>query len=258
MPAIPTIFSVENQVVCITGSSRGLGKALARAFAENGAKVVLTSFNKPELDQTYAEFNAAGLAVTAIPCDVANTNDCQNLIETTVTTFGRIDSIICNAGTDIIKPATEYNDEEWDKILNVNLRGVYMCAKYAAIAMIGQQSGGNIIMTSSIASHFGIAGLAPYASSKGAVNQLVKTMAVEFMPHNIRVNAIAPGYLNNIMDGVVYDPNDPYQKRIIARTLMGRRGNLDEFIGAYIFLASNASSYVTGQIIGVDGGYSCW
>jgi NAD(P)-dependent dehydrogenase (short-subunit alcohol dehydrogenase family) len=258
MLPIPNIFSVEKQVVCITGSSRGLGKTLARAFAEHGAKVVLTSFNKPELDQTYTEFKAAGLDVAAIPCDVANSKDCEHLIQTTVATFGWIDSIICNAGTDIIKPATEYDDEEWDKILNVNLRGVYMCAKYAAIAMIAQKSGGTIIMTSSIASHFGIAGLAPYASSKGAVNQLVKTMAVEFMPHNIRVNAIAPGYLNNIMDGVAYDPNDPYQKRIIARTLMGRRGNLDEFIGAYIFLASNASSYVTGQIIGVDGGYSCW
>jgi NAD(P)-dependent dehydrogenase (short-subunit alcohol dehydrogenase family) len=251
------LFSVEGQVVCITGSSRGLGKTLARAFAERGARVVLTSYNEPELQQTYTELKNDGLPVTAVRCDVASTGDCQQLIQQTIRTHGRIDSIICNAGTDIIKPATEYNDEEWDKILHVNLRGVYMCAKFAAIEMIRRKSG-TIIMTSSIASRFGIAGLAPYASSKGAVNQLVKTMAVEFQPHNIRVNAIAPGYLNNIMDGVVYDANDPYQKRIIARTLMGRRGNLEEFIGAYIFLASEASSYVTGQIIGVDGGYSCW
>jgi NAD(P)-dependent dehydrogenase (short-subunit alcohol dehydrogenase family) len=251
------IFSVEDQVVCITGSSRGLGKTLARAFAEHGAKVVLTSFNEPELQQTFTEFKDSGLDVSAIPCDVSKTKDCQDLIGKTIASFGKIDTCICNAGTDIIKPATEYSEEEWDRILDVNLRGVYMCAKFAAIAMIKQRSG-NIIMTSSIAGQFGIAGLAPYASSKGAVNQLVRTMAVEFQPHNIRVNAIAPGYLNNIMDGVVFDPNDPYQQRIIARTLMGRRGNLEEFIGAYIFLASKASSYVTGQIIGVDGGYSCW
>jgi len=251
------IFSVADQVVCITGSSRGLGKTLARAFAEHGAKVVLTSFNEPELIQTFTEFKDAGLPVAAIPCDVSKSKDCQNLIEKTMADFGKIDTCICNAGTDIIKPATEYSEEEWDHILDVNLRGVYMCAKYSAIGMIPRKSG-NIIMTSSIASHFGIAGLAPYASSKGAVNQLVRTMAVEFQPHNIRVNAIAPGYLNNIMDGVVFDPSDPYQQRIIARTLMGRRGNLEEFIGPYIFLASNASSYMTGQIIGVDGGYSCW
>ncbi len=251
------LFSVADRVVCITGSSRGLGKTLARAFAEHGAKVILTSFNEPELEQTFTELKDAGLPVAAIPCDVSKSKDCQNLIEKTIVTFGKIDTCICNAGTDIIKPATEYSEEEWNHILDVNLRGVYMCAKYAAIEMIPRKSG-NIIMTSSIASHFGIAGLAPYASSKGAVNQLVKTMAVEFQPHNIRVNAIAPGYLNNIMDGVVYDPKDPYQQRIIARTLMGRRGNLEEFIGPYIFLASNASSYVTGQIIGVDGGYSCW
>jgi NAD(P)-dependent dehydrogenase (short-subunit alcohol dehydrogenase family) len=251
------LFSVENLVVCITGSSRGLGKTLARAFAEHGAKVVLSSFNEPELDQTLKELQQANPDVVAIPCDVSRTADCKNLIAETLDQFGRIDTCICNAGTDIIKPATEYSEEEWDKILNVNLRGAYMCAKYAAIEMIKKKSG-NIIMTSSIAGEFGIAGLAPYASSKGAINLLVKTMAVEFQPHNIRVNAIAPGYMNNIMDGVAYDEKDPYQQRIISRTLMGRRGNLEEFIGPFLFLASNASSYVTGQIIGVDGGYSCW
>ena len=251
------LFSVKNQVVCITGSSRGLGKTLARAFAEHGAKVAITSFNVPELEQTHAELTNDNLDVEAIPCDVSNTADCKNLIGKIVEKCGRIETIICNAGTDIIKPATEYSEEEWDKILNVNLRGAYMCAKYAAVEMIPRRSG-NIIMTSSIAGQFGVAGLAPYSASKGAINLLVKTMAVEFQPHNIRVNAIAPGYLNNIMDGVVYDPEDPYQKRIIARTLMGRRGNLEEFIGPYLFLASNASSYVTGQVLGVDGGYSCW
>lgn len=251
------IFSVKDQVVCITGSSRGLGKTLARAFAQEGAKVILTSFNEPELQQTFAELAQENLVVEAILCDVSRTVDCQNLIAGTIAKFGKIDTCICNAGTDIIKPATGYSEEEWDKILDVNLRGAYMCARYAAIEMIPRKSG-NIIMTSSIAGQFGIAGLAPYAASKGAINLLVKTMAVEFQPHNIRVNAIAPGYLNNIMDGVVFDPNDPYQIRIIQRTLMGRRGNLEEFIGPYLFLASNASSYITGQIIGVDGGYSCW
>jgi NAD(P)-dependent dehydrogenase (short-subunit alcohol dehydrogenase family) len=257
MPNPSNLFSVQDQVVCITGSSRGLGKTLARAFAEHGAKVILTSFNKPELQQTFEELKQENLPVEAIPCDVSRTGDCKNLIAKTIEKFGKIDTCICNAGTDIIKPATEYSEEEWDKILDVNLRGAYMCAKYAAIEMIPRKSG-NIIMTSSIAGQFGVAGLAPYAASKGAINLLVKTMAVEFQPHNIRVNAIAPGYLNNIMDGVIFDENDPYQKRIIDRTLMGRRGNLEEFIGPYLFLASNASSYVTGQIIGVDGGYSCW
>jgi NAD(P)-dependent dehydrogenase (short-subunit alcohol dehydrogenase family) len=251
------LFSVQDQVVCITGSSRGLGKTLARAFAASGAKVILTSFNEPELQQTFEEFKRENFTVEAIPCDVSRTGDCKNLIAKTIAKFGKIDTCICNAGTDIIKPAIEYSEEEWDKSLDINLRGAYMCARYAALEMIPRQSG-NIIMTSSIAGQFGVAGLAPYSASKGAINLLVKTMAVEFQPHNIRVNAIAPGYLNNIMDGVVYDPEDLYQKRIIQRTLMGRRGNLEEFIGPYLFLASNASSYVTGQIIGVDGGYSCW
>src|ERR1700722_13398026 len=134
------IFSVKDQVVCITGSSRGLGKTLARGFAERGATVVLTSFNEPELQQTHDELKAMHLPVEAIPCDVAKTNDCRHLIEKTIATYGKIDSIICNAGTDIIKSAIEYSEEEWDRILDVNLRGVYMCAKFAAIEMIKRKS----------------------------------------------------------------------------------------------------------------------
>ena len=114
---------------------------------------------------------------------------------------------------------------------------------------------GSIIMTSSIAGNAGIPGLVPYAASKGGINQLVRTMAVEWAQRGVRVNAVAPGYIENIMANVEFDENDPYQKRVITFTPMGRRGAVDEFLGAYLFLASEASSYITGEILYVDGGY---
>jgi len=110
-------------------------------------------------------------------------------------------------------------------------------------------------MTSSIAGALGVPGLTPYAASKGGINQLVRTMAVEWAPKGVRVNAVAPGYIENIMTGVRHDENDPYQKRVIDFTPMGRRGRMEEFLGAYIFLASEAASFVTGEVIYVDGGY---
>lgn len=248
------IFSIANKVTCIAGSSRGLGKAIARGFAERGAKVAIAAWNLDELEATRREFQLQGLEVRAVGVDVSNRDECKYLVEQTVEHYGAIDTMICNAGIDIIKPAEQYEVEEWDKILNINLRGYYFCAQFAAQHMLDRGSG-SIIMTSSIAGAVGIPGLVPYAASKGGIDQLVRTMAVEWAQRGIRVNAIAPGYIDNMMAGVEYNENDPYQQRVTAFTPMGRRGKVEEFVGAYIFLASDAASYITGEVLYVDGGY---
>ena len=248
------IFSVAGKVVCITGSSRGLGKAIARGFAERGAKVVISSWNLEELEATRREFQVQGLEVYAVEVDVSKRNDCKRLIERTVENYGAIDVLICNAGIDIIKPAEQYEAEEWDKIIDINLRGYYFCAQFAAQQMLDRGTG-SIVMTSSIAGAVGIPGLVPYAASKGGINQMVRTMAVEWAQKGVRVNAVAPGYIDNMMAGVEYDENDPYQQRVTRFTPMGRRGKVEEFLGAYIFLASDAASYITGEVLYVDGGY---
>jgi len=248
------IFDVNGQTVCIAGASRGLGKGVAKAFAERGANVVISSWDKAELEETREEFAAEDLDIQTIVADVTNRTDCIHLIEKTINLFGRLDTLICNAGTDIIKPAEQYEEDEWDKVLNTNLRGYYYCAQFAAKEMLKEKKG-CIIMTSSIAGELGIPGLTPYAASKGGINQLVRTMAVEWAKEGIRVNAIAPGYIENTMKDVSFDENDPYQKRVITFTPMGRRGSIDEFIGAYIFLASPSASYITGEVLYVDGGY---
>jgi len=248
------LFSVESKVVCISGSSRGLGKAIARAFAERGAKVIISGWDGAELAATKREFDANGLLVESLVFDARVQADCARLVTAALDSHGTLDVMICNAGTDIIKPAEQYEEAEWDAILETNLRGYYFCARYAARHML-QIGRGSIIMTSSIAGSAGIPGLAPYASSKGGINQLVRTMAVEWAQRGVRVNAVAPGYIENIMAGVKFDQSDPYQQRVLTFTPMGRRGAVEEFIGAYLYLASNASSYVTGEILYVDGGF---
>jgi NAD(P)-dependent dehydrogenase (short-subunit alcohol dehydrogenase family) len=229
---VKDLFSVENKVVCISGSSRGLGKAIALGFAERGAKVVISSWDREELANTQQEIESQGLAVESVGLDVRNQTDCQRFVTTALERYGTLDVMICNAGTDIIKPAERYEEAEWDKILDINLRGYYFCAQFAAQHMLSVGSG-SIIMTSSIAGSSGIPGLVPYAASKGGINQLVQTMGVEWAQRGVRVNAVAPGYIENIMADVKFDANDPYQQRVATFTPMGRRGAVEEFLGAY-------------------------
>ncbi|RAZ73003.1 SDR family NAD(P)-dependent oxidoreductase [Mesorhizobium atlanticum] len=249
------LFGVDEKVVCISGSSRGLGKSLAMCFGKLGAKIVLSSHNTEELAEAEAELARLGINVAVIRADMRSHDDCGALISGTVDRFGRIDVMICNAGIDIIRPAQCYEEAEWDQIVDTNLRGYYYCAKFAAKVML-DQGGGSIIMTSSVAGSLGIPGLAAYAASKGGVNQLTRTLAVEWADKGIRVNAVAPGFINNFMDGVHRNSDSPYQRRAMALTPMQRRGDLAEYFGPYVFLASSAASFVTGEIIYVDGGYA--
>ena len=248
------LFDISGRTVVISGSSRGLGKALAGCFASLGGNIVISSHEPEELEETKQEFKGLGYKVLAVPADVRSETDVKNLVDSAVNHFGKIDVMICNAGTDIIKPAETYEIDEWEAVLSVNVRGYYLCAKFAALHML-PQGHGSIVMTSSIASSLGVPGLTPYAVSKGGANQLVKTMAVEWGDRNVRVNAVAPGYINNFMKGVHVDLDTPYQRRAMAHTPMGRRGELSEYFGPYVFLASDASSFVTGEILYVDGGY---
>jgi NAD(P)-dependent dehydrogenase (short-subunit alcohol dehydrogenase family) len=249
-----SLFDVSDRVICIAGASRGLGKAVACAFAEAGARVVVGSWDQAELNGMKEEFERHGLRLQTCEVDVSSRDDCRRLVESTVSAHGSIDVMVCNAGVDVIKPAESYVEAEWDRILDINLRGAYYCAQFASLHML-PRANGSIIMTSSIAGARGVPGLTPYAASKGGIDQLVRTMAVEWAKKGIRVNGVAPGYIDNIMAGVTYDPDDAYQKRAITRTPMGRRGALGEFVGAYLYLASDAASYVTGHILYVDGGY---
>jgi NAD(P)-dependent dehydrogenase (short-subunit alcohol dehydrogenase family) len=160
--------------------------------------------------------------------------------------------VVCNAGIDIIKPAVDYTPDEWDRILAVNLRGAFLPAQAAARHWIARGQSGSVTMTSSIAGQVGIPTLAPYAASKGGINQLVRTLAAEWAAHGIRVNAVAPGYVANIMDNVTFHD----EQRITTFTPLGRRATVDEIAAPYAFLASPAATYITGAVLPTDGGYT--
>ena len=194
--------------------------------------------------------------VTGLAGDVTDPAFAQQLIDHAVETFGQFDHLICNAGIDIIKPAIEYTPDEWDRILTVNLRGAFQPAQAAARYWIAAGRRGSITITSSIAGLVGVPTLAPYAASKGGVNQLVRTLAAEWAQHNIRVNAVAPGYVDNMMAGVDVHTDPRSDQRINTFTPLGRRATVEEIAAPYAFLASAAASYVTGSILAVDGGYT--
>jgi NAD(P)-dependent dehydrogenase (short-subunit alcohol dehydrogenase family) len=251
------LFDLSGKVAVVTGSGRGLGKVMATGLAEFGAKVIICDRTLDEAQQTAQAIAATGGIADATFVDISVRQSCDDLIKFAVKTFGRIDILVNNAGIDIIKPAETLLESEWDRILDVDLKGHFNCSQFAAIQMIEQNTGGSIINISSIASVVGIQGLVAYSAAKGGINQLTRVMAVEFAPKNIRVNAIAPGYFENIMHNVNAEHEKlDKQQQIITFTPMARRGKPEELIGPVVFLASDASSYITGAVLFVDGGYT--
>lgn len=254
---VPGLFDLSGKVAVVTGSGRGLGAAIARGLAGAGAAVMLCSRTKSEVENTAAEITQRGGKASGTVADTSDRPSCERLIEQTIAQFGRLDILVNNAGIDAISPAETLKDDAWDRVINTNLKGYFMCSQLAAQQMLAQGTGGSIINNSSICSVIGVSGLSVYSATKGGVNQLTRVMAVEWAKRGIRVNAIAPGYFDNIMqDATAEHASADKQKQVTTFTPMGRRGKPDELIGPVIFLASSASSYVTGTILFVDGGYT--
>jgi NAD(P)-dependent dehydrogenase (short-subunit alcohol dehydrogenase family) len=251
------LFDLTGKVTIVTGSGRGLGKAIALGVAQYGATVVVCSRTLTEAEATAREIVAAGGTAMALRVDTADRASCQQLMDDTVAAYGRIDVLVNNAGIDIIEPAEEVSEAAWDQVVTINLKGYFNCSQFAARQMLRQSSGGSILNNSSIAGEVGIKGLTAYAAAKGGVNQMTKTMAVEWASRGIRVNAFSPGYFENIMSGATDEHARPEKRsQVLQFTPMGRRGLPEELVGPVVFLASDASSYVTGAILLIDGGYT--
>lgn len=251
------LFDLTDKVAVVTGSGRGLGRVIARGLAEHGASVVTCSRTLHEAEETAHEIVSAGGQAMALRVDTSHRTDCARLVDATVARFGHLDVMVNNAGIDIITPAERVDEEQWDAIIDINLKGYWNCAQLAGRHMLGQPTGGCIINNSSIAGRVGIRGLTAYSAAKGGVDMLTRVLAVEWAQHGVRVNAFAPGYLENIMQGADTEHGrTDKQEQVRTFTPMGRRGRPEELIGPVVFLASDASSYVTGAILYVDGGYT--
>ena len=248
-------FSLQNKVAVVTGSGRGLGRAIAKGMADAGAAVVTTSRHGEEAEAAAAEIRKAGGKAISVVTDVADPEACTALVARTVKAFGRLDVMACNAGIILTNPADKATRAELEQILAVNVGGVMYCAQAAAPQM-EKQGGGSIVVTSSNASLVAFPDLLTYNISKGGVDQMVKTLAVEWAPKNIRVNAFNPGYLEHSMSrSEGYDHEPETEAAILRMTPMRRRGRVEEVVGAAIFLASDASSFITGTVLPVDGGW---
>jgi NAD(P)-dependent dehydrogenase (short-subunit alcohol dehydrogenase family) len=256
-PPASSLFDVSDKVVIITGSGRGLGATLAHGLATVGASVMVCARTQADVERTADEIARNGGTVAGAIVDISNQASCQALIDQTVARFGRVDVLVNNAAIDIIQPAEDVAEDAWDQVIDINLKGYFLCSQLAARQMFAQGSGGSIISISSICSSIAVPGLTAYSAAKGGVNQLARVMAVEWAQRGVRVNVVAPGYLENVMQGATDEHARAEKQRHIATfTPMARRGRPGEVLGPVIFLASDASSYVTGAVLYVDGGYT--
>ena len=250
------LFDIRGKVVLVTGASKGLGKAMAMGLAKAGADLALCARTLVELERSRAEAEAHGVTAKAYRMDVLARASIRETVDSIVRDFGRIDILLNNAGVNVRKPVTQLAEEEWDLVLDTNLKGYFLVAQAVAPHMI-QRGKGKIINIASILGTVALDNQVAYASSKGGIVQMTKVMAIEWAKHNINVNAIGPTYFETPLVATLRD--DPERFRFInERTPMGRWGQPEELEGTVIFLASQASDFITGQTIYVDGGWTIW
>lgn len=246
------IFDVTGKVVIVTGAGTGLGESYAQAFGEMGATVVCAGRTQSTLERAAAAIRKNGGEAIGLSVDVTDPNAIRHFMKQVQAQTGGVDVLVNNAGAEIVEDFLSVTPEHFDAIIGVNLKGAYFMAQAAAEAM--KERGGKMINIGSLGSYIGLAESSVYCSSKGAIVQLTKTMAIELAKYNIQVNAIAPGYFVTPMTQQFYD--DPEHRAWIeSRIPAGRWGTGKDLAGPALFLASSASDYVTGQVVIVDGGW---
>lgn len=244
---------LDGKAAVVTGAGRGLGRACALALAEAGAAVALISRTEDELDAVASEITAAGGTAHPVVCDVTD----RDAVTRAIDGLKRIDVLVNNAGINFPEPFTEVSADHYDRIMDLNVRAVFMTSQATARRMIAQGTGGAIINISSQMGHVGAPTRTVYCASKHAVEGLTKAMAVELAPHRIRVNSIGPTFIVTPMTAPFFD-NPAFRDDTLARIPLGRLGNLEEIMGAVVFLVSPAAALITGTALVVDGGWTAW
>ena len=248
------IFDLSGKVAIVTGTSRGLGQYFGRALALAGADLVITSRQAETLGAFKKEIASLGRRALPLQLDVRDYDSIQQMVENAWKHYGQIDILVNNAGCNVRKPSTEVTWQDWNLVLNTNLRGTFFVAQAVAKKMIPRQYG-RIINIGSVTSVFGYAGLAPYCASRGGVKQLTMSLADDWGSSGITVNCLAPGWFKTDQNRMMYD-NREWVEYLVDRIPLKRPGAPGDLAGAVVFLASDASEYITGQTILVDGGIS--
>lgn len=248
---------LSGRTAIVTGSSTGIGEAIAKRFAAEGANVVTNSRSRDRAEATADEIRAAGGSAVAIESDVTDYEAMETLVEATVEEFGSLDVMVNNAGVTKIGPAESIAPEDWRRIIDVDLTGVFFGSQLAGRRMIEQESGGSILNISSIMGELGLHQRAPYCAAKAGVNNLTRTLAVEWAPHGVHVNALAPGFIRTDITDQTQSSADYTDDDIRNRTPLDRFGTLDEMAECATFLVSN-DHFVTGEVLHADGGWTAF
>jgi NAD(P)-dependent dehydrogenase (short-subunit alcohol dehydrogenase family) len=249
------LFSVKGQIVLVSGGSRGIGRAIAQGFAQRGATVVVSGRVAETVEQTAREICPPGGTVCAKVCDVAEVKSIQGLVDEVLGEFGRIDTLINCAGVNKRMKIEDYPEDVYDYITNINIKGAFFVAQAVGRAMI-QARRGSVINIDSLNSHRPLNRVGPYAMAKAAMSQMTRSMAMEWGPLGVRVNAIAPGFTLTDLARPLWK-NPALDQWRHENTPLRRMGQPEDMVGPAIFLASEASSFVSGHVLFVDGGTSC-
>jgi 2-dehydro-3-deoxy-D-gluconate 5-dehydrogenase len=249
-------FRLDGKVALVTGASRGLGKAMALGLAGAGSDVALAGRDRATLEPVAQEIERSlGRKALPVALDVARLDAIPEAVDTVLASFGRIDILINNAGMNIRKPTLDYTPDDWDAVLDTNLKGCFFLTQQVARGMI-EAGGGKILNIGSMTAFLGIPTVPAYTATKAALQQLTRMLAVEWAEHNIQVNAIAPGWISTDLTAPLKtDPElEPRYRWVLSRTPVGRFGEPHELVGAAVFLCSRAADFITGQVLAVDGG----
>ena len=245
---------LQGKIAVVTGSTKGIGRAIAQAYVHSGARVAIISRNREDCERVASEMQAEGGQAAAFPCDVTRSDDFRLVLQKVKELWGGLDILVNNAGSAITQRAIDLTEEEWDKVVDLDLKSVFFCSQAAARLMIPQKHG-KIINIASILGLVGAPGLLPYCAAKGGVVNMTRALACEWARFGIQVNALCPGY---VMTDINRDKlsEEKVMAALLAKTPAGRLGNVEDMTGAAVFLASPASDYMTGQSLTVDGGWT--
>jgi len=242
-------MNLKNKVAIVTGAKQGIGYGIASALAKEGCRVVISDLFQDDCDLALQKIENQECPGMALKCDVSKKEEVDNLIASTIKKFGQLDILVNNAGIYPFQPFLEMKESDWDRVIDINLKSVFLCTQAAIKEM---KEGGKIINISSIASLIGFEGLVHYCASKGGLNAMVRALALELAPRKINVNAVAPGGIDT--PGAA--SSEEAKKQTIAMVPLKKLGTPEDIANAVVFLASEKSNYITGQTIVVDGGWT--